>query len=303
MMPGSSRSGVSRSASDPSVMFFPRLVTEPFGPRVDAAHDHALHAVLAGQHCLADGKGRRGLHVGNAVDFFLQGRGDVLDAVPGILHHDHMRDRGQDLVPEIALETGHDGQGDDGGGHPDHDARYGDEGVERHRAVTLLGPEITQADEYFVRSFHDTKNEIVHAALERNTERILPVSNSAFRTPHSTRHFSFFICGNRMTSRMELEPVSSMTSRSMPMPSPAAGGMPYSSARMKSSSIWCASSSPASRSRHLFLEPLLLVDGVVQFGKGIRQFPADDEQFEALDKGRIVIASSWTEVRCPSDNR
>ena len=40
--------------------------------------------------------------------------------------------------------------------------------------------------------------------------------------------------------------VSSITSRSMPMPQPPVGGMPYSSARMKSASKYMASSSPAS---------------------------------------------------------
>src|SRR5204863_23266 len=39
------------------------------------------------------------------------------------------------------------------------------------------------------------------------------------------------MCGNRMTSRIEGESVKNMTSRSMPTPRPAAGGMPYSSAR------------------------------------------------------------------------
>ena len=38
--------------------------------------------------------------------------------------------------------------------------------------------------------------------------------------------------GNSRTSRMDGESVNSMTRRSMPTPSPAAGGMPYSSARM-----------------------------------------------------------------------
>jgi beta-N-acetylhexosaminidase len=42
--------------------------------------------------------------------------------------------------------------------------------------------------------------------------------------------------GNRITSRMLGLSVSSITSRSMPMPQPPAGGMPYSSARMKSAS-------------------------------------------------------------------
>ena len=39
------------------------------------------------------------------------------------------------------------------------------------------------------------------------------------------------ISGNRITSRIDGLSVSSMTSRSMPMPSPPVGGMPYSSAR------------------------------------------------------------------------
>src|SRR5690606_8952087 len=54
------------------------------------------------------------------------------------------------------------------------------------------------------------------------------------------------MCGNRITSRMDGELVSSITRRSMPMPSPAVGGMPYSRARTKSASKCMASSSPAS---------------------------------------------------------
>uniref|UniRef100_E6QIH1 Uncharacterized protein n=1 Tax=mine drainage metagenome TaxID=410659 RepID=E6QIH1_9ZZZZ len=38
--------------------------------------------------------------------------------------------------------------------------------------------------------------------------------------------FSGRSSGKRMTSRMDLEPVSSMVRRSMPMPSPAVGGRP-----------------------------------------------------------------------------
>ena len=46
------------------------------------------------------------------------------------------------------------------------------------------------------------------------------------------RQLSRFNCGNRITSRIDGESVSSITSRSMPMPSPAVGGRPYSIARM-----------------------------------------------------------------------
>ncbi len=43
---------------------------------------------------------------------------------------------------------------------------------------------------------------------------------------------SSFMWGNSSTSRIDGASVSSMTKRSMPMPTPPAGGMPYSSARM-----------------------------------------------------------------------
>src|SRR5207249_2142416 len=63
-----------------------------------------------------------------------------------------------------------------------------------------------------------------------------------------TDYFSGRSCGKRITSRMDVWLVSSMTSRSMPIPSPAVGGMPCSSARRKSSSRRWASRSPLARS-------------------------------------------------------
>ena len=45
--------------------------------------------------------------------------------------------------------------------------------------------------------------------------------------PHSG-----FMCGNSSTSRIDGEFVNSITMRSTPMPSPAVGGIPYSSARI-----------------------------------------------------------------------
>src|SRR5260221_13466014 len=55
------------------------------------------------------------------------------------------------------------------------------------------------------------------------------------------------ITGNRITSRIDGWSVSNMTRRSMPMPRPPHGGSPYSTARRKSSSMGCASTSPAAR--------------------------------------------------------
>ena len=48
---------------------------------------------------------------------------------------------------------------------------------------------------------------------------------------------SFFNCGNKITSRIDCELVSTITKRSIPIPSPAVGGNPYSKARIKSRSI------------------------------------------------------------------
>src|SRR6202049_1854432 len=57
------------------------------------------------------------------------------------------------------------------------------------------------------------------------------------------------IVGKSKTSRMVAAPVSSITSRSTPRPSPPAGGMPTSIASRKSSSIGGISESHAARSR------------------------------------------------------
>ena len=57
-----------------------------------------------------------------------------------------------------------------------------------------------------------------------------------------------FMVGKKITSRMEAAFVSSIIKRSMPMPMPPVGGIPYSTEVRKSSSVWFASSSPAARS-------------------------------------------------------
>ena len=60
--------------------------------------------------------------------------------------------------------------------------------------------------------------------------------------------FSGRICGKNNTSWMVLWPVISITRRSIPIPIPEVGGIPYSNARTKSLSIIIASSSPFSLS-------------------------------------------------------
>src|SRR5690606_33573429 len=69
------------------------------------------------------------------------------------------------------------------------------------------------------------------------------------RSPRARRSHSGRINGNSNTSLMLGLSVSSMIMRSMPMPTPPVGGMPYSSARRKSSSRgWVSSSPPRPRS-------------------------------------------------------
>ena len=69
------------------------------------------------------------------------------------------------------------------------------------------------------------------------------------------------MAGTRMTSRIVRRSVSSMTSRSMPMPRPPVGGMPCSRATRKSSSTIGASSSPACLVGELHLEAAPLLPG------------------------------------------
>jgi hypothetical protein len=63
-------------------------------------------------------------------------------------------------------------------------------------------------------------------------------------SPHPSHPHSFLSKGKAITSLIAGLSVSTMTKRSMPMPMPAVGGMPLSSAVRKSSSTPHASSSP-----------------------------------------------------------
>src|SRR5262249_49396275 len=100
------------------------------------------------------------------------------------------------LLPQLRLETGHHGEDDEQRRDPD-----GDAGERQRRDERQERP--------------PPRAEVAH------TDHQLPA--------HGRR--SGRSCGKRITSRIEVAPVSSMTRRSMPIPAPAVGGMPYSSAR------------------------------------------------------------------------
>ncbi len=73
----------------------------------------------------------------------------------------------------------------------------------------------------------------------------LKTSRNRIDKPFFECYFSsVFIVGNRRTSRIAAESVSSIVILSIPKPMPPVGGIPISSALRKSSSVVLASSSP-----------------------------------------------------------
>ena len=116
-----------------------------------------------------------------------------------------------------------------------HAARVGlvtvDGGQHRHApGVALVAPRGASSRQ---QSRLDLRPAVSHAASSASLRAgaVLRPLGPARRSQDSRRS-----AGNRITSRMLGLSVSSMISRSMPMPQPPAGGMPYSSARMKSAS-------------------------------------------------------------------
>jgi len=107
-----------------------------------------------------------------------------------------MRLCAQELGRDVILKAVHHGKDYDQRHDADGYAYHGQTGSKADEALALLGPEIFLGND----------------ELESQDD-------SPFRSR-----------GKRMTSLMEGLSVKSITSRSMPMPSPAAGAMPYSSA-------------------------------------------------------------------------
>src|SRR5262249_54649740 len=130
--------------------------------------------------------------------------------------------------------------------HADGHAQRRDEGDHGDEGLLAFREQIAKRDVELERKIEadpdprpDRKRGDRGEPLARRTAR-------AGRMRHAI-HSRFLISGNRITSRIDGLLVSSMTSRSMPTPSPPVGGSPYSSARMYSSSIAWASRSPRAR--------------------------------------------------------
>ena len=92
-----------------------------------------------------------------------------------------------------------------------------------------------------------------------------------------------------MTSRMLVELVMSITTRSMPRPKPPAGGMPTRSASTKSWSIDRKASASSSAPANCSVNLRLLDLGVVQLGVEVAELHAADEQFAPIGQRRVIL--------------
>ena len=113
-----------------------------------------------------------------------------------------VRGPSDDPVPDLLGQAGHQGEGDDEGHDPDQDPENRDERRARDRRLLAPGRQVAQRQ----------------VQLEGRWAH----RQSPWRGPLRAGRSN----GNRITSRIDERFVSSITSRSMPMPSPPVGGRP-----------------------------------------------------------------------------
>src|SRR5499427_7034912 len=212
---------------------------------IDAAEEATRRAPpLARKERLLDDEWRCRFHPG---DFPHLGGdlGGVRHALAAGVEEQDVGVGGDDPLLDAVLEARHYREHHDESAHAEENAAHPDPHEEGEIRPLAARPEVAQGEEELEGRAPST-----HAPVGcRSASRSSPPSSPSSATPawpgvrRSRRRW-----GKRITSRMEAESVKSMVRRSMPMPSPAVGGMPYSRARTKSSSIQCASSSPRRRS-------------------------------------------------------
>ena len=181
----------------------------------------------------------------------------------------------EDAVAQVVAQTVHHAEHHDERHDADRDAADRDHGAERERPRPAA-PQVPHGDP----ALRGARAAGAHG-------RGLAWEAGARRRHHPSGRMA----GKRITSRMEGWSVSTISSRSTPTPSPPVGGMPYSSARMKSASSSWASSSPAARCRAWSSKRRALVVGIVELAEGVGQLPALHEELEAL--GQRADRSRW----------
>src|SRR5690606_38586240 len=159
-------------------------------------------------HRLADDRRGRADHARNLPDA-LDLRPVVGDAA-GLPDVD-VRAGAENPVPQLSLQPRHQRQRDDERGDPHRHAERRDQGDDGDERLAPPGEQVPEGD----------------VQLERHRRY------RAYSLPHPPPPYGLRrMWGKRMTSRIDWLFVSTITSRSMPMPSPPVGGSPYCSARM-----------------------------------------------------------------------
>ena len=149
-----------------------------------------------GKHHRGVQVGLHGLHPGHGLDAVRHLA--VVGDAPLLGEDNDLGVDAQDLGFQVLVEPGHDADDHDQGHDPHRHPGDGKDGGQGNEALLPSYPP-------------------QHAQGHKGLEK-------------AHGYFSGRSRGKRMTSRMEGESVRSITSRSMPMPSPAAGGMPCSRA-------------------------------------------------------------------------
>src|SRR6185503_6027399 len=136
-----------------------------------------------------------------------------------------------DAVAQLLLEAGHQRQGDHQRHHADRHAQRRDRRDDRDESLLPLREEVPEGDVQLERQLQPRSGTRRHTRQRIISLYAFHELSVRFHVPPST-HSRFRINGNRITSRIDGLLVSSITSRSIPTPSPPVGGRPYSRARM-----------------------------------------------------------------------
>ena len=86
------------------------------------------------------------------------------------------------------------------------------------------------------------------------------------------------------------------------MPSPAAGGMAYSRARIVVGVVVHGFEVAPVLERNLLAKALCLIVRIVEFAKGVGDFPAGDEELKAIHQIRVLVRCGGPVARPRSDS-
>ncbi len=136
-----------------------------------------------------------------------------------------------------------------------------------------------------------------------DTERAHPASGRKHPLRAAFWAVQVRIAGNSTTSRRLFAPVSSITRRSIPMPTPPVGGIPCSSALDEVLVVRLRLFVAALQLLRLLLEAAALLVGVVQLAEAVGDLDPAGERLEALDQRPPRSGGTWRRARARPGSR